>query len=254
MSQYDVAILGAGNAGVAAALQAADLGGSVCVVDRDLPGGHYIHRGLFPVRSLMADSEFLDQNRDHPEKIFDRMQVLSLKEAEDLKCKLDDADVEWIQGTGSVIGTGALQVDGKEGLQEIVAKNIILATGSQARSIPTLPFDDQDILPLDAFMSWVADPPGSLLIFGNGVNAIETAVFFTRMGTRVFLCDPEQRLIPDQPPELIDALDQSLKALKVKMLLNKNILSILKTGNQIDVTLDGGIKFSVEKIMVGGAQ
>lgn len=250
MSQFDLAILGAGTAGSTAARHAAEVGARVCLVEMDRVGGHYLHRGLFPVRTLLTDPRFGTERPVDWESVRARFRQIGEDAEKDLRADLEKAGVTLVEGKGTFAGGGSLKVESDSGKQEIQADRVILAMGSAAQSIPTVPFDDERILPLDRFLA-IPALPENLLIIGEGPQAIETALFFNRLGVRVFLCDENQRLLSGSDPELIAALEVSLKQAKIKTLLNKRILSILKRPEGIDITLDGGIKFTAQKILVG---
>lgn len=250
MSQFDLAILGAGTAGVATARQAADLGARVCLVEMDAVGGHYLHRGLYPVRCLLADAEFGTARPVEWQAVRDRFRHIGETASEAIRRDLEQAGVTLIEGKGTFTGGGAVSVETDDGKQEIRADRVVLAMGSSAESIATVPFDEEQILPLDRFLDF-KELPENLMIIGDGPPAIETALFFNRLGVRVFLCNESHRLLADLDPELIEALEAGLKQVKVKSLLGKNILSIYKKDESIDITLEGGIKFPVQKILVG---
>ncbi|MGP0564746.1 MULTISPECIES: FAD-dependent oxidoreductase [unclassified Nitrospina] len=250
MSHFDLAILGGGTAGLAAARQGSDMGARVCLVEMDALGGHYLNRGLHPVRTLLADPEFGAVRPVDWESVRTRFSSIAQAASNEARHDLEASGVTLIEGKGTLAGTGTLRVETEKGKQEVQADNVVLAMGSDAESIATVPFDEDTILPVDRFLE-LEKLPESILILGDGVAVIETALFFNRLGTRVFLCNEQKRMIADRDPELIDVLEAGLKRAKVKSLFNKKILSILKQDGGIDITLDGGIKFSVEKILVG---
>ncbi|MCF8720713.1 FAD-dependent oxidoreductase [Nitrospina gracilis] len=250
MSQFDLAILGGGTAGLAGARYAADMGARVCLVEMDAVGGHYLHRGLHPVRTLLADPEFGAHQPVDWGAVRSRIASIAQAASDQARRDLEACGVTLIEGKGTFAGNGTLRVETESGKQEIQARNVMLTMGSDAESIATVPFDEATILPVDRFLE-LEKLPESLLILGDGVAAIETALFFNRLGTKVFLCNEQKRLIADRDPELVDALEKGLKRVKIKSLLNKKILSILRKDGGIDVTLDGGIKFSAETILVG---
>ncbi|CAI2718408.1 NAD(P)/FAD-dependent oxidoreductase [Nitrospina watsonii] len=250
MSRFDLTVLGAGSAGVAATRQAVEAGARVCLVEMDAVGGHYLNRGLFPVRTLLADPEFGKARPVEWEGVRSRFHEIARNASEALRQDLEASGVTLLAGKGIYSGSGSLSVETDDGKQEVQSEQLVLAMGSAAESIVTVPFDDECVVPLDRFLDLKALPE-TLLILGDGVMAIETALFFNRLGVKVFLCNEHQRLIADRDPELIDAVEKSLKQAKIKTLFNKKIASILKKPEGIDITLDGGIKFAVQTILVG---
>jgi len=92
--------------------------------------------------------------------------------------------------------------------------------------------------------------PESVLILGGGRVGCEWATLFNSLGSKTFLCDDHPRLLREQDPNVTETVENELKRQKVKILLNKRIISIFKDGNKIDIALDGGVKFSVNVIVV----
>ena len=90
------------------------------------------------------------------------------------------------------------------------------------------------------------------MIVGGDKTGLEAAYLFNLLGTKVFLVDENNRLIHDRDPDLITALEAGFKQQKIKTLLGKKIISIFKDTEKIDITLDGGVKFSTERVLVSG--
>jgi pyruvate/2-oxoglutarate dehydrogenase complex dihydrolipoamide dehydrogenase (E3) component len=84
---------------------------------------------------------------------------------------------------------------------------------------------------------------------GGDENGCELAYFYQALGSKVFLGNYGSRLIGELDPDIVEIVEKSLKKFKVKLLLGKKILSYFKNNKLLDITLDGGIKFQVEKII-----
>jgi dihydrolipoamide dehydrogenase len=245
MKEFDVVVIGGGTAGVAAAQSAVDQGAGVALVESIRPGGHSLFRGQLPLQVV----------RDRGEISFrDLTQEVETKAAEisqEIEERLKSSGVEYIEGEGSLAGSCQVMVRQGEDSSILKSGKIIIATGSLPKPINRIPFDDQSIFQIDRLLDW-KEAPASLLIVGGDKTGLEAAYLFNLLGTKVFLVDENYRLIHDQDPDLVTALEAGFKQQKIKTLLGKKIISIFKDAEKIDVTLDGGVKFSTERVLVSG--
>ena len=255
MDEFDVAILGAGIAGISAATRAAELDAKVCLIEKGSLGGRCFHTGLYPYRSLMNR---LGKNGIHIEgqdstgsisELMDEMGKNTQTIAGKRQSNLVASGVHIEMGEGALVGPHEILVQGPEGEKRIQAKKIILAMGSDITAPVTIPFDGERIIASDEVFK-LDKTPESVLILGAGAIGCELAVLFNRLGSKTFLCDEASRLLPDQDPDIIDAMEAEMKRQKVKLLLNKKVISIFKDSNAIDISLDGGVKFSVQTIVL----
>jgi len=253
MDSYDVVVIGGGVAGLAAACGAATKGGKVCLIEKDQIGGPCIHRGLFLLRWILSLQEKSEHPVDFPATVA-AFQETAQKASENRIRILKENGVAIVKGLGTLMGKDQIRVVSDNADEVIKCNRIVLATGSHPKPNATIPFDGTRVFPFDDF-SLLQGIPESLLVVGGSQIGLELAVLFNRLGAKVFLVEEKPRLIPDQDPEMIEALEQAFKKQKIKTLLNKNIISTFMDASKIDITLDGGVKFSVEKmVMVGDRQ
>lgn len=250
MKEFEVVVIGGGTAGVAAAKAAAGQGAKVGLIEPHRPGGHSLFQGELPlqvVRDRMTPSEDKVSLESLIQEVEEKAAPLSRRIVKDLQ----DSGVEWIQGEGSLAGNRQVSVHHNEETSMLKAGKVIVAAGSRVKPVPTIPFDSETIFPIDRLLDWKKTPL-SLLIVGGDKAALEAAQLYRLLGTKVFLVDENNRLIHHQDPDLIAALEAGFKMLKIKVLLGKKIVSIFKGAGQIDITLDGGVKFSTERMLVSG--
>ena len=254
METFDVTILGAGSAGVSAALRASDQGAQVCIIEQEKIGGSCIHKGLYPLKYGLAllrnnESNFNVNGRIDSKKLFHKitgsMQLLS----ELWEQRLTEAGVTIKIGSGLPLSSGLVQVISNDKTFDIATKKIIIATGSSPGSSPTLPFEGDIIVPSDDVFK-NHSIPNRVFIVGVGSYGCELASFYQMLGSKVFLSSRHARLFSDQDPEILNNLERSLKSLKVKLLLGKEISSYFKNNELLDITLAEGIKFQTEKIIL----
>jgi len=251
---FDVIVLGAGSAGVSAALRASDQGAQVCIIEQEKIGGSCIHKGLYPLKlglNLLRNNEsnlnvngLIDSEKLF-NKITDSMQLLS----ELWEQRLTEAGVTIKIGSGLPLSSDLVQVRSNDKAFDIATKKIIIATGSSAVPLPTLPFEGDIIVPTDDVFK-NHSIPDRVFIMGAGGHGCELSSFYQMLGSKVFLSSDHPRLFPDQDPDVIDALEQSLKRLKIKLLLGKKISSYFKNNECLDITLAEGIKFQADQIIL----
>jgi len=251
MSTFDVAVLGAGTAGMSACLRAVDLGARVCLIEPNRFGpspwtllrqiGIRQAQAQWSCGMMRDDAVVVEEWIQLAESMADRV---SLK----LQEQLNDQGVAIKMGEGVLTCPGQVMVQSSAGEVAVEAANIIISTGSQATSAPTLPLDGEKICsPDDIFQ--LREIPKRVLVLGGGSTGAETAEWYNFFGSKVFLCCEEPRLLSDDDPDLVDALESSMKKQKIKVLAGKRVISIFKDEDGIDVTLDGGIKFTVDRII-----
>lgn len=241
MESYDVAVLGGGVAGIFTALHASELGAKVCLIEKEQIGGA-CSSGYTSLEVALACPE-----KGRLESLKDRLDAISLRRMETLQQR----KITVKNGDGSLINSAEILIRSDAGEEVVSAGKIVVATGSVPISFPSMPFDGETILSPDDIFA-LRGIPESILIVGGGKIGCELATLFNHWGSKVFLCDERPRVLTEQDPDIIAALESEMKKQKIKLLLNRKPVSIYKDGGKIDVTLDGEIKFSTDKIIIAG--
>lgn len=211
MSTSDVAILGGGNAGYAAALRAAQLGLSVTLVERDKVGGTCLHRGCIPTKALLHSADLIETFKRAgdfgilaAEPTVDWVKVLSYKDSvvtrlyKGLQGVLKSRKVTIVEGDGKLAKGNTIVVGGKE---TISAAAVILASGSYARSLPFIPIDGKTFITSDHALG-LDDIPSSVIIIGAGAIGLEFASVYAAFGAEVTLIEALPRLAPGEDEEV----------------------------------------------------
>ncbi len=266
MDEFDIVILGAGVSGISAAKRAAELNAKVCLIEKRLPlGGRCFHKGLYPylymrnqlnknglTRRLQGlEGEEAGEKTNAISGLFEETRNFSQTVAEKWGSALRQKGVHIETGEGVLVGANAIRVEGVDGEKIIKAQKIILATGSKIEAPATIPFDGERIISADDVFV-IGKVPGSVLILGGGDDGCELATLYNKLGSKTFLCDEAPRLLPEQDPNIMEAMEGEMKRQKIKLLLNKKVISIFKDTHAIDISLDGGVKFSVQTIILTG--
>ena len=215
MSNYDVAVIGAGPGGYVSAIRAAQLGLKALVVEREHLGGICLHWGCIPTKALLRSAEIyhLLQNLDafglaasNPrfdlDAVVKRSRSISKRLGDGVKFLLRKNKVDVLMGAASLTGADSIAVQEQGGgNREVTAKHIILATGARARLLPGLQPDGKVIWDYKSAMI-PASLPASLLVVGAGAIGVEFASFFRAFGTAVTLLEASERILPVEDAEI----------------------------------------------------
>ena len=160
MAKYDVAIIGSGPGGYVAAIRAGELGLKTIVVEKDpYLGGTCLHVGCIPTKVLLHHADVYDHFKNGAELGFEvsglkinwanilaRKDKIVKKHAKGIEFLFKKNKVEWVQGWGRYAGPGRVSVDNNGKKSEIEAANVLLVSGSEARSLPGIEPDHKTIL------------------------------------------------------------------------------------------------------------
>jgi dihydrolipoamide dehydrogenase len=248
---YDAVVLGGGPAGYAFALRAALLGLKTALVERDKVGGTCLHRGCIPTKALLHASEVMDAITDAGsigitvgDPSFDWAKVQAAKEAPIKKLYAGLASVikarkiDTFEGNGTLgdLGKdgGTIEVDGRQ----ITGKNVILAPGSFARSIPGLDPDGERIITSDdALTSEVF--PKKIAIIGAGAVGVEFASIYRSFGAEVTVIEALDRIVPLEDADLSKELAAQFKRRGITTMAGAKVSDVEKS--------NGGVKLAVAK-------
>jgi len=258
MSKHDVVIIGAGPGGYVAAIRAAQLGLSVAIVEREEVGGVCLNWGCIPSKSLLKNAEVLSTLRNAGKFgiTFDNMKydlgaamARSRQVAERLvkgvQYLLKKNKVEVIEGEGRILGAGKVEIS--PGGQQLDAKNIIIATGSQPRLLPGLEFDNEVIISsYDALK--LKEVPKKLIVVGGGAIGVEFAYFYRTYGAEVTIIELLPHLLPNEDEEISALLEKSLSSQGIEIMTGCSVQEISRQGNKANVRFSSS---SGEKIAEG---
>jgi dihydrolipoamide dehydrogenase len=265
---YDLVIIGSGPGGYSAAVRAGQFGLKTAIVEKDPKlGGTCLHVGCIPTKALLHTADvwehFLHPEEDgiHCENpkldyplVIDRKNKIVSKHAKGVEFLMKKNKVEWIKGYGSIKGRGKVEVKTAAGaVQTLDTKNIIIATGSEARMLPGLKPDPKSILTNIEILNLTAVPK-TLGIIGAGAVGVEFASIFARFGTKVTILEMLPRLVPVEDEEVSKELERLFKKSGIRCETGAKAENIRLggTGVQLSVTLAGGKKeeLDVEKLLI----
>jgi len=248
-NSYDVVIIGAGTGGYVAAIRCAQLGKKVAVVEKQKSlGGTCLIWGCIPTKALLEHAHALKVIRDAKEwgvtlpsapPAIDMNQVQSRKDrivtglTKGVEFLFKKNKIDWIKGTARLAGKG--KVDIVEGEQQTLeAKEIIIATGSSARSVPGIELDRKRIITSDEAIGLKAVPK-TLVIMGSGAVGVEFASIYRRFGSEVTIIELLPRLVPVEDEAVSAELEKSFRKQGIKTLTGTKVTRAAAGANGVDI-------------------
>jgi len=258
VSVFDLVILGGGSGGYACALRSAQLGLSVALIEADKLGGTCLHRGCIPTKALLHSGEIADGARDASHfgvnaqfLSMDMPAVNSYKDGvisklhKGLQGLVKSRNITYIEGHGKLVAKDTIEVNG----EKITGKNIILATGSYARSLPGLEIDGVKIMTSDhaTKLDYV---PKSVIVLGGGVIGSEFASVWKSFGSDVTIIEGLPHLVPLEDESSSKQLERAFRKRGINFELGTRFKSHTVTADGVTVTLEDGKTFTAEILLV----
>ena len=244
MTEFDVVVLGGGLSGTRAALRVAELGGKVCLVEKGTIG----RKGFLRRNILLTDYHSDNDSMEWVSQL-ERQEKLTEEYCKNLESKLAKAGVFFLEGDGRLAGPSEISVQGKEKIDTITGKSLILACGSDPSFPSTLPREENIIISIDEICQ-LKKIPEKVLLVGAGKWGAEAALGFQKLGCKVFLCVDSVEILPEMDPEFNLKVEAQLKSRKIKILPDKKIISFFKNADDLEMTLETGIKFATNLIVM----
>ena len=227
-ASFDLVVLGAGSGGYACALRAAQLGFTVALVEKDKVGGTCLHRGCIPTKAMLHAAEVADSARNGSQfgvhaaidKI-DLAEVVSYADSVVGRIYRGLSGLVSSRGITVVHGAGLLtQHDGRPavtaGDQLYQAPNLVLATGSYARSLPGLEIDGLKILTSEQALR-LERLPASAIVLGGGVIGVEFASAWRSFGVTVTIVEALPRLVSGEDSAVSAALERAFRKREINV-------------------------------------
>ena len=258
MSNFDLVILGGGSGGYAAALRGAQLGLSVALIEADKLGGTCLHRGCIPTKALLHAGEIADGTREASHfginATFNSIDMTGVNSYKDgvitklhkgLQGLVKSRNITFIEGHGKLVAKDTVEVNGTK----YTGKNIVLATGSYAKTLPGLEVDGKRVMTSDHAMK-LDYVPKSVIVLGGGVIGCEFASVWKSFGAEVTIIEGLPRLVALEDESSSKQLERAYRKRGINFELGVRFKSHAVTADGVSVTLEDGKTFSAEVLLV----
>lgn len=254
---YDIVILGGGSGGYAAALRAVELGQKVALIEADKVGGTCLHRGCIPTKALLHAAEVADEAREgHTIGVMSQLNgiemsgVNSYKDGvisrlyKGLQGLIKSGGITFIEGWGKLVAKDTVEVNG----QLVRGRNVILASGSYAKSLPGLEIGGRVITSDQALkLDWI---PNKVIVLGGGVIGVEFASVWKSFGAEVTIVEGLPHLVPNEDEALSKALERAYRKRGIDFKLGARFSGVRETDSGVVVSLETGETIEADLLMV----
>ncbi len=270
---YDVAILGGGPAGYTAAIRAGQYGLKVALIEKDDKlGGTCLHWGCIPTKALLFNAEIYDHVQHAKEygiegvgeltlnwdAILARKNAIVAKHVKGLDFLMRKNKVNVVRGFGKLTGPAkggvhAVEVTGADGnTQTVQAKNLVLATGSDARMLPGVGVGDHILTNMEILV--IPAIPKSMIVIGSGAVGVEFGSIFRSFGAEITIVEYLPRLVPAEDEDVSKELARNFRKRGIDLHVSARVETVERTETGARVTFftaDGKqVVKEAEKVLV----
>jgi dihydrolipoamide dehydrogenase len=249
---YDVTIVGAGPGGYVAAVRAAQLGLSVALVEKEHLGGVCLNWGCIPTKSLLRNAEVISLLRRGKDFGFavsglevdfgaavDRSRKVSGRLVKGIGALMRKNKVEVIEGTGTLKSANVVEVTlNAGGTRTLGTRNVIIATGGRARTIPGIEVDGERVLTYRQAIV-LRELPASVVVVGAGPIGMEFAHVWSTYGAEVTVVEMLPHAVPLEDEEVSKEIERAFKRRKVQLLTSTRVQGVETTADGVRVTVAG---------------
>jgi dihydrolipoamide dehydrogenase len=250
--KFDLVIIGSGNGGYIPAIRASQLGMSVALVEKEsVLGGTCLNWGCIPTKALLHTAELLnafnhseefgintngseldyEQLAEYRDRVVGRLQ----KGVSGLMRK---NKIQVFTGVGSFVEPKKIKVEGEDGEQELEGENILIATGSEVRTLPGLDIDHEKVVSSDDVVT-AEEYPNSVIVLGSGAVGTEFASMYSDFGAEVTIVEVLDRLLPAEDPEISAELQKRFEERGIRVMTGTmaDPESLEKTDDGVKITV-----------------
>ena len=258
MAQFDLVILGGGSGGYACALRAAQLGKTVALIEFGKLGGTCLHRGCIPTKALLHSGEIADSAREAStfgvNAQFLSMDMVAVNAYKDgvinklhkgLQGLVKSRNITFVEGHGRLVSKDTVEVNG----ERYTGTNVVLATGSYAKSLPGLEIDGVRVMTSDhaTNLNYV---PKSVIVLGGGVIGCEFASVWKSFGSEVTIIEGLPHLVALEDESSSKQLERAYRKRGINFELGVRFKSHTVTADGVTVELEDGKTFSADVLLV----
>ena len=258
-------VIGAGPGGYVCAIRAGQLGIDTVVVEMKKPGGTCLTVGCIPSKAFIHAAEEFEKVRHfaagpNPLGITVESPKLDLGRTVDWKDGivgrltggvaglLNKARVKSVHGRAKFRDGKTVEVETETGIQVIRAENIVIATGSEAVEIPSLPFGGPVISSTEALA--LREVPGKLVVVGGGYIGLELGIAFAKMGAQITVVEAMKQVLPQYDAELVRPVMKRLRELGIRVLTETSAKSFADSALMIETEAGATESLPADKVLV----
>jgi len=254
---YDIVVLGGGSGGYATALRATELGLTVALIEADKVGGTCLHYGCIPTKALLHAAEVADAARESERfgvrATFDGIDMPALHAYKDgvvgrlykgLQGLVKAHGITYIEGYGRLVGPDTVEVDG----QRYTGRNVVLATGSYARTLPGLEITGR-VITSDGALT-LDHVPRSVVVLGGGVIGSEFASAWRSFGAEVTIIEALPHLLPNEDEALCKAFERAVHKRGIQFSTGVRFAGVTQDDDGVHVSLENGTTVDGEYLLV----
>jgi dihydrolipoamide dehydrogenase len=251
--RFDVVVVGTGPGGYVAAIRCAQLGLSVAAVEDDRPGGVCLNWGCIPTKALLRNAEIVGLfqraeefgvtvdkwTADYAQAV-QRSRRVADRMAKGVEFLFRKNKITLVLGTGTLKARNVVEVKGKDGVQTLEAKAIILATGSEPRSLPGVTIDEKQVISSNGAVR-IEATPASLIVIGAGAVGMEFADVYGAYGVPVTVLEALPRVLPIEDEEVSALLARvfSRRGMTIRTGVRVQKVSPGKAGLAVEIEAEG---------------
>ncbi len=266
--KFDVTVIGAGPGGYVAAIRAAQLGLSTCIIEREYLGGVCLNVGCIPSKAMIGAANFLHRiEQDAPEmgitikgevkvdmkKLVAWKQSVCDRMAGGVEQLLKGNSVTILRGEASFKTSTELNVKTATATESIQSKYFILANGSRPIQIPGFDIDEKTVLSSTGALA-LSESPKHVVVIGGGYIGLEIGSFMAKLGTKVTVVEANKGLLVGlADPDCVQVVARKLKKNGIEVMFEAKAKSYKKIGESVELTIERGgkeEKIKADKILL----
>jgi dihydrolipoamide dehydrogenase len=251
MTKYDITVIGSGPGGYVAAIRAAQLGFKTALIEKEKTlGGTCLNVGCIPSKALLDSSEHyhnaahtfkthgieLNDLQVNMKQMIDRKNDVVKKTTDGISYLMNKNKIDVYEGFGSFKTRNIISINGKEE-QEIETDKVIIATGSEAASLPFIKLDGERVITSTEALD-ITELPKSMVVIGGGIIGCELGSVYARLGTEVTVVEYLPRIVPGMDADIGKDLLRSLKKLGIKFNLGAKVKEVTNNGDSVTIKAD----------------
>jgi dihydrolipoamide dehydrogenase len=255
---FDAVVIGGGPGGYTAAVRISQLGGKVCLIEKNKLGGVCANSGCIPTKSLLATAKSLAEIRKVPgmkvdvhcdfQAVLEKSRLAAEGSSWGVNQLLNGNNVRVISGKATITSQNEINIETQSGVvQTLFAKNIIIATGS----IPLKPLMftiDQNIITSEEVLK-LTEIPREILIVGGGYIGLEYATIFNSFGSKVNLIEIEARLLIKEEEDISKEIEKIMRKNGVNIWTQASVVTIANEEG-LRVEINNGRQLYVDKVLI----